>query len=87
VAERSESAAHPYAGAIFRFQRGPVILTDFLLFFGVGSIPSRKYWIAPQLGGARGSIVVKALCYIRKVACSGPDEVNFSKFTSSFRPY
>jgi hypothetical protein len=31
-----------------------------------------------QFGRTRGSVMVKALCYIRKVARSKPDEENFS---------
>jgi hypothetical protein len=33
------------------------------------------------LKGARGSVVVKALCCSRKVAGSSPDEVDFLKLT------
>jgi hypothetical protein len=37
--------------------------------------------------GARGSVVVEALIYNRKVAGSRSDEVDFFSFTLSFRPH
>jgi hypothetical protein len=40
-------------------------------------LADRKFGIIQESGGARGSVVVKALATNRKVAGSIPDEVNF----------